>query len=159
MGATSAGLTREATTACVEITDLYRIDELLSHDERALRDTVARFVDRDYLPKAGHHFRHHTFPLELVPTLAQLGVFGATLTGYGCAGLSNVAFGLILQELERGDSGLRSFVSVQSSLCMYPIATFGSDAQKDRYLRPWPRARSSGASASPSQTSARTPGA
>lgn len=118
------------------ITDLYRIDELLSHDERALRDTVARFVDRDYLPKAGHHFRHHTFPLELVPTLAQLGVFGATLTGYGCAGLSNVAFGLILQELERGDSGLRSFVSVQSSLCMYPIATFGSDAQKERYLAP-----------------------
>ncbi len=118
------------------ITDLYRIDELLTAEERALRDTVARFVDREYLPKAGHYFREHAFPLELVPQLAQLGVFGATLQGHGCPGLSNVAYGLILQELERGDSGLRSFVSVQSSLCMYPIATFGSEAQKERYLGP-----------------------
>ena len=116
------------------ITDLYRIDDLLSADERAIRDTVARFIDKEYLPIVGKHFRNHTFPTELIPQLADLGVFGATLTGYGCAGLSNVAYGLILQELERGDSGLRSFASVQSSLCMFPIWSFGSEAQKERWL-------------------------
>ncbi len=116
------------------ITDLYRIDDLLSAEERAIRDTVARFVDKEYLPIVGKHFRNHTFPSEVIPRLAELGVFGATLTGYGCAGLSNVAYGLILQELERGDSGLRSFASVQSSLCMFPIWQFGSEAQKERWL-------------------------
>jgi glutaryl-CoA dehydrogenase len=116
------------------ITDLYRIDDLLSAEERAIRDTVARFVDKEYLPIVGKHFRHHTFPTEVIPRLAELGVFGATLTGYGCAGLSNVAYGLILQELERGDSGLRSFASVQSSLCMFPIWSYGSEAQKERWL-------------------------
>ena len=116
------------------ITDLYRIDDLLSAEERAIRDTVARFIDKEYLPIVGKHFRHHTFPTELIPQLADMGVFGATLTGYGCAGLSNVAYGLILQELERGDSGLRSFASVQSSLCMFPIWSFGSEAQKQRWL-------------------------
>jgi glutaryl-CoA dehydrogenase len=116
------------------ITDLYRIDDMLSAEERAIRDTVARFIDKEYLPIVGKHFRNHTFPSELIPKLADMGVFGATLTGYGCAGLSNVAYGLILQELERGDSGLRSFASVQSSLCMFPIWSFGSDAQKERWL-------------------------
>jgi glutaryl-CoA dehydrogenase len=116
------------------ITDLYRIDDLLSPEERAIRDTVARFIDAEYLPVIGKHFRHHTFPTEVIPKLGELGVYGATLTGYGCAGLSNVAYGLILQELERGDSGLRSFASVQSSLCMFPIWAYGSEAQKQRWL-------------------------
>ncbi len=116
------------------ITDLYQIDEMLSADERAIRDTVARFIDKEYLPIVGQHFRHGTFPLEVIPKLADLGVFGATLKGYGCAGVSNVAYGLMLQELERGDSGLRSFASVQSSLCMFPIAQYGSDEQKNRFL-------------------------
>lgn len=116
------------------VTDLYRIDDLLSADERAIRDTVARFIDKEYLPIVGKHFRNHTFPSEVIPKLADMGVFGATLTGYGCAGLSNVAYGLILQELERGDSGLRSFASVQSSLCMFPIWAFGNEEQKQRWL-------------------------
>jgi glutaryl-CoA dehydrogenase len=117
-----------------DITDLYRIDDLLSADERALRDTVARFIDAEYLPIVGQHFRHNTFPNHLIPKLADLGVFGATIEGYGCAGLSNVAYGLILQELERGDSGLRSFASVQSSLCMFPIHAFGNEEQRQRFL-------------------------
>ncbi len=116
------------------ITDLYKIDDLLEPEERAARDLVAAFVDKEYLPIVGKHFRNGTFPMDLVPRIAELGVFGATLKGYGCAGLNNITYGLILQELERGDSGLRSFASVQSSLCMYPIYTFGSDEQKERWL-------------------------
>jgi glutaryl-CoA dehydrogenase len=95
---------------------------------------VAEFVDREYLKVVGKHFRNGTFPMDVVPKLAEMGVFGANLHGYGCAGMNNVAYGLILQELERGDSGLRSFASVQSSLAMYPIFTFGSDEQKERFL-------------------------
>jgi glutaryl-CoA dehydrogenase len=117
-----------------DMTDLYRIEDLLSADERALRDTAARFIDAEYLPIVGQHFRHNTFPNHLIPALADLGVFGATIEGYGCAGLSNVAYGLILQELERGDSGLRSFASVQSSLCMFPIHAFGNEEQRQRFL-------------------------
>jgi glutaryl-CoA dehydrogenase len=116
------------------ITDLYKIDDLLEPEERAARDAVASFVDKEYLPIIGKHFRNGTFPMDLVPQLAELGVFGATLKGYGCAGMSQVAYGLVLQELERGDSGLRSFASVQGSLCMYPIFTFGSDEQKEKWL-------------------------
>jgi glutaryl-CoA dehydrogenase len=116
------------------VTDLLRIDDLLTDEEKAARNVVAEFVDREYLPKVGHHFRHGTFPMEVVPKLAELGIFGANLQGYGCAGLSSVTYGLILQELERGDSGLRSFASVQSSLSMYPIHAYGSDEQKERYL-------------------------
>lgn len=116
------------------VTDLYGLNALFSDEERAARDSVARFIDAQYLPHAGKWFRNGEFPAQLIPELAQLGVFGATLTGYGCAGLSNVAGGLIYQELERGDSGMRSFVSVQSSLCMFPIHAFGSDAQKEHYL-------------------------
>ncbi len=114
--------------------DLFRIDDLLSDDEKAARDMVAQFVDREVLPTIGKHFRQGTFPMEAVPKLAELGVLGANLSGYGCSGLNNVAYGLILQELERGDSGLRSFASVQSSLSMYPIHTFGSEEQKQRFL-------------------------
>ncbi len=117
-----------------QITDLYRIEDLLSDEERAARNLVGEFIDRDYLPIVGKHFRQGTFPNHLIPTLAELGVFGANLQGYGCAGMNNVSYGLILQELERGDSGLRSFASVQSSLCMYPIYTYGSDEQKERFL-------------------------
>ena len=117
-----------------DITDLYRIDDLLQPEERAARDAVAAFVDKEYLPIVGKHFRAGTFPTEVIPRLAELGVFGATLQGYGCAGMSNVVYGLVLQELERGDSGLRSFASVQSSLCMFPIHAYGSEEQKERFL-------------------------
>ena len=116
------------------VTDLYRIEDLLSDEEKAARDVVADFVDREYLPIVTRHFRAGTFPMELVPRLAELGVFGANLQGYGCGGMSNVIYGLICQELERGDSGLRSFASVQSSLCMYPIHAYGSEEQKQRFL-------------------------
>ena len=97
---------------------LYRLDDALSADERAVRDAVARVVDTEVLPVIGRHFREGTFPAQLVPRLGELGVLGANLSGYGCAGVSNVAYGLGLQELERGDSGLRSFASVQGSLVM-----------------------------------------
>jgi glutaryl-CoA dehydrogenase len=97
-------------------------------------------VDEKVLPIIQHHFENHTFPGELVGELAGLGLFGSSLEGYGCAGMNSVSYGLICQELERGDSGLRSFVSVQSSLCMYPIYTYGSEAQKQG-CPAWPRAR------------------
>ncbi|MBL8950318.1 MAG: acyl-CoA dehydrogenase family protein [Myxococcaceae bacterium] len=116
------------------ITDLYRIDDLLSAEERAARDAVAAFVDKEYIPIVGKHFRNGTFPMESVPRIAELGIFGAPLKGYGCAGMSNMMYGLALQELERGDSGLRSFASVQSSLCMWPIWSYGSEEQKERWL-------------------------
>ena len=117
-----------------DITDLFRIDDLLSAEEKAARDSVARFVDTEVLPIIGRHFRDGTFPAHLVPGLAELGVLGANLQGYGCAGMNTVSYGLVLQELERGDSGLRSFASVQGSLCMFPIHAFGSDEQKARFL-------------------------
>ena len=117
-----------------EVTDLYRIDDLLSDEEKAARDTVAQFIDREYLPIIGKHFRDGTFPMHLVPRIAEMGVLGANLQSYGCAGMNNVTYGLVLQELERGDSGLRSFASVQGSLCMYPIHAFGSEEQKERFL-------------------------
>jgi glutaryl-CoA dehydrogenase len=113
---------------------LYRLDDALSADERAVRDAVARVVDTEVLPVIGKHFREGTFPAQLVPRLGELGVLGANLIGYGCAGVSNVAYGLGLQELERGDSGLRSFASVQGSLAMYPIHAWGSEEQKQRFL-------------------------
>jgi glutaryl-CoA dehydrogenase len=113
---------------------LYRLDDALSAEERAVRDAVARVVDAEVLPVIGRHFREGTFPAQLVPRLGELGVLGANLSGYGCAGVSNVAYGLGLQELERGDSGLRSFASVQSSLVMFPIHSWGSEEQKQRFL-------------------------
>ncbi|MGH7785512.1 MAG: acyl-CoA dehydrogenase family protein [Candidatus Binatia bacterium] len=116
-------------------TDYYAIDELLDPEERLVRDTARQFVEQEYLPVVTEHFRHGTFPVELSKRVGALGFYGANLpTEYGCAGLNNVAYGLINQELERGDSGLRSFVSVQSGLVMYPIYAFGSEAQKRHWL-------------------------
>ncbi len=114
--------------------DLYDVRSLLSDDERMVQDSVARLVNERVLPIIQGHFEDHTFPRELVPELAALGLLGSSLEGYDCAGLNAVSYGLICQELERGDSGIRSFVSVQSSLCMYPIHAFGSEAQKQKYL-------------------------
>src|SRR3954464_654465 len=115
--------------------DFFHIDSQLSEEERAVRDSVRRFVDERVLPIIGKCYVDGRFPKELVPEMAELGVFGANLPEeYGCAGLNNVAYGLMLQELERGDSGVRSFASVQGSLCMYPIPAFGSQAQKGRWL-------------------------
>ena len=119
-----------------EPVDFYRTDELLSDEERLVRSTVARFVDQRFLPIVAEHYERATFPMDIVPELARLGVFGMHLTGYGAAGMSNVMYGLACEELERGDSGLRSFVSVQGSLCMFPIHRFGSEEQKQRWLPP-----------------------
>jgi glutaryl-CoA dehydrogenase len=114
--------------------DLYDVRGQLSDEEQMVQDSVARMVDDKVLPIIRQHFEDHTFPRELVGDLAELGLFGSSLEGYGCAGMNSVCYGLICQELERGDSGLRSFVSVQSSLCMYPIHAYGSEAQKQKYL-------------------------
>ena len=116
-------------------TDYYQIEEMLSEEERMVRDVARRFVDEEFLPRVQRSFREGSFPMDLVPRLGQLGFLGITLpTQYGCAGLNSVAYGLVSQELERGDSGLRSFASVQSSLVMYPIYTFGSEKQKSFWL-------------------------
>jgi len=114
--------------------DFYHLDECLSSEEKMTRDAVRRFVDREVLPVIEHHFANETFPADLTPMMAELGIFGANLKGYGCAGLNNIAYGLIMQELEAGDSGLRSFASVQSALAMYAIYSSGSEQQKNRYL-------------------------
>jgi glutaryl-CoA dehydrogenase len=114
--------------------DFADVDSLLTEEERLIRDTVRQFVTDEVLPIIERHFRDGTFPNELIPQIGELGLLGANLTGYGCAGLGPVAYGLIMQELERGDSGLRSFVSVQGALVMYPIHAFGSEAQKQRWL-------------------------
>ncbi len=114
--------------------DFYRMDGALSAEERGVRGTVRRFVDTRFLPDIREHFRQGTFPLDLVPELGAMGLFGPAVHGPGCPGLSYTIYGLICEELERGDSGLRSFASVQGSLVMWPIATFGSDEQKNRWL-------------------------
>src|SRR5262245_42841450 len=124
--------------------DLFVVEELLSEEERLVRDTVRAFVTDKVLPIIEACFREGTFPAHLVPEMARLGLLGSNLQGYGCAGLNSTAYGLIMQELERGDSGLRSFVSVQGALCMYPIHTFGSDAQKERWLPPMARGQAIG---------------
>jgi len=114
--------------------DFLDFDSLLSDEEKLARKSVRQFVDDEVLPIIVQHDREGTFPMNLVPEMARLGLFGANLKGYGCAEMSNVEYGLVTQELERGDSGLRSFASVQSALVMYPIHAFGSDAQKDKWL-------------------------
>lgn len=115
--------------------DLFNIDAALTEEERAVRASVRRFVDEDVLPIIGHHYVEGTFPRQIIPTMGALGVFGANLPEeYGCAGLNNVQYGLIMQELERGDSGVRSFASVQGALVMYPIYAFGSEAQRREWL-------------------------
>ncbi|CAM2068780.1 Acyl-CoA dehydrogenase family protein [Sulfidibacter corallicola] len=118
----------------VNTNDFFGIDSLLNEDEIQVRESVRQWVEKRFMPVINQHNRDATFPMDLVPELAELGVFGANIDGYDCAGLNNVAYGLIMQELERGDSGLRSFVSVQGALVMYPILAYGSEAQKDRYL-------------------------
>jgi len=124
--------------------DFMSFEELLTDEERQVRQTVARFVDERVLPIIAECFEAGRFPIELVPEMAALGLFGPTFQDYGCAGLSNVAYGLIMQELERGDSGLRSFASVQSGLVMYPIDRYGSDEQKQRWLPALAQARAIG---------------
>jgi glutaryl-CoA dehydrogenase len=114
--------------------DFYNLDELLGPEEKMTRDAVRAFVQREVAPHIEQHFANETFPRELIPRMAELGIFGANLHGYGCAGMNNLAYGLIMQELEAGDSGLRSFASVQGALAMYAIYSCGSDEQKQRYL-------------------------
>lgn len=114
--------------------DFYRFGRSLSEEERSVRNTVRRFVDRDFLPHVRGHFKAGTFPVELVPELGALGLLGPSVKGPGCPGLSSTIYGLICEELERGDSGLRSFASAQGSLVMWPIATYGSDEQKRKWL-------------------------
>src|SRR5882672_10131746 len=114
--------------------DFADLESLLSDEEKLIRDTVRAFVTDEVLPVIEHHFRDGTFPNDLIPAIGAMGLLGANLHGYGCAGLGAVAYGLIMQELERGDSGLRSFVSVQGGLVMYPIHAFGSEEQKERWL-------------------------
>src|SRR3984957_18966053 len=115
--------------------DFFNVDSSLSEEERAVRDSVRRFVDERVMPIIGNCYVEGRFPKELIPALGELGVFGANLPEkYGCAGLNNVSYGLIMQELERGDSGVRSFASVQGALVMYPIYAFGSEEQRMKWL-------------------------
>lgn len=114
--------------------DFLHIDNQLSDEEKMIRDTVRHFTTKEIMPIISKHYEDGTFPIHLIPMLAEMGTFGATIEGYGCAGLNYTSYGLIMQELERGDSGLRSFVSVQGALCMFPIAAFGTEAHKQKYL-------------------------
>jgi len=114
--------------------DFYRMDDLLAEEEILVRDTVRRFVDEQIVPVIDKHFDESTFPSQLIPQMASMGLLGGNLPEeYGCANMNNVAYGLVMQELERGDSGIRSFVSVQGALVMFPIHAFGSDAQKNNH--------------------------
>ena len=132
--AMAAARPQEKTVHALNPMDLFDIRSMLTDEEAMVQDTVGKFVDDRVLPIIADCFEHHRFPMDIIPEIAELGLFGSTIDGYDCAGLNNVCYGLICQELERGDSGMRSFVSVQSSLVMYPIYTYGSDAQKDRWL-------------------------
>jgi len=135
-------MTESATHRQVQMppaNDLYNIDSLLSEEERMVRDTVRKFVNERVLPIIGEHFEAGTFPRELIPEIADMGLLGMHLEGYSCSGLSAVCYGLACQELEAGDSGLRSFVSVQGSLAMFPIWAFGTEEQKQRWLPPMAR--------------------
>src|SRR5438105_1555113 len=114
--------------------DFIDFDSQLNDEEKLVRQTASEFVENEVIPIIEKHSREATFPMHLIPQLGELGYFGANLKGYGCAGMSNVEYGLLTQELERGDSGLRSFVSVQSALVMYPIYAFGSEEQKKKWL-------------------------
>lgn len=119
--------------------DLFDINSLLGEEEQMVQQSVGRWVDERVLPIIGEAFDDHVFPMDLIPEMAELGLFGSSIQGYECAGLSYTSYGLICQELERGDSGLRSFASVQSSLCMFPIYAFGSEEQKQQWLPPMSR--------------------
>src|SRR4051812_19163736 len=109
-------------------------DSLLTSDEIMIRDSVRELVDKEVIPTLQAANREEKFPMHLIPRFAEMGLLGSTIQGYGCAGLGHVAYGLATMELERGDSGIRSFCSVQSSLVMYPINAYGSEAQKQKYL-------------------------
>ncbi len=124
----------QTAAAAIDPLDLFDVRAALTDEERLVQDSVARLVDGEVLPIIQKAFEEHRFPKQIVPKLAELGLLGSSLHGYDCAGLNAICYGLICQELERGDSGIRSFVSVQSSLCMYPIWAFGSEEQKLRYL-------------------------
>lgn len=117
-----------------DLSDFYSVDELLSDEEALIRDTVAKFVTNEFNPVVAEHFEAGTFPTELITTIAGMGLLGMHIDGYGCAGASATAYGVACRELEAGDSGLRSFVSVQGSLCMFPIFKYGSEEQKERWL-------------------------
>ncbi|RMG60491.1 MAG: acyl-CoA dehydrogenase [Deltaproteobacteria bacterium] len=114
--------------------DYFELEREFTDEERIIRDTVREFVEKEFLPIVVDHYRKGTFPVEIIPRLGELGVFGACYSGYGLPGISNVAYGLIMQELERGDSGLRSFASVQGALVMYPILEYGTEEQKERWI-------------------------
>jgi len=124
----------KSSPAALDPLDLFDLRGMLTEEERMVQESVGRLVDEKVLPIIQKCFEEHRFPNELIPELAALGLLGSSLQGYECAGLNAICYGLICQELERGDSGLRSFVSVQSSLCMYPIHAYGSEEQKQRYL-------------------------
>src|ERR1700732_3349879 len=114
--------------------DYFCVDSLFSEQELMVRQTARRFAEERILPVIRDCYRDARFPSDLVPEMAELGFFGANLSGHGCAAMSNVEYGLIMQELERADSGVRSFVSVQGALVMYPILTYGSEEQKQKWL-------------------------
>src|ERR1700730_9843917 len=114
--------------------DFIEFDSLLNDDERLVRDTTRKFIEDRLIPIIEQCNREGRFPRELIKPMAELGFFGASFQNYGCAGMSNVEYGLVTQELERGDSGLRSFVSVQSALVMFPIYAFGTEEQKQTWL-------------------------
>ena len=116
------------------MTDFCDVCRHFTPEERAIQASVRQFVDARVIPVVGDHFEKGTFPTDLIPEIAKMGLLGCNLQGYGCAGLSEIGYGLAMQELERGDAGIRSFASVQGSLVMYPIHTYGSEAQKERYL-------------------------
>lgn len=119
----------------IKATDYYNLEDLYTEEEKSIRDTVREFVKEEVFPIIEKFNQEMKFPTELIPKMAELGVFGPTLPEqYGGMGISNIAYGLIMQELERGDSGVRSFASVQSALVMYPIYTFGSEEQRMKYL-------------------------
>jgi len=124
----------DGNAAQLDPLDLYCIRTMLNDEELLVQQSVAKLVDTQVIPIIADCFEHERFPRELIGSIAELGLLGSSIHGYGCAGLNAVAYGLICQELERGDSGVRSFVSVQSSLCMYPIYTFGSEEQKQTWL-------------------------
>jgi len=114
--------------------DYYDLESGLSSEARMIRDSVRDFVDREFLPIVRDHYRAGGFPQHIIPMLGEMGLLGSNLKGYGLPGIDSISYGLVMQELERGDSGLRSFASVQGALVMYPIHTFGSEAQKERWL-------------------------
>ncbi|GAB4235166.1 MAG: acyl-CoA dehydrogenase family protein [Deltaproteobacteria bacterium] len=114
--------------------DYYDLESVFPGEARMIRDAVRGFVEKEFLPIVRDHYRAGTFPKEIIPTLGEMGLLGSNLKGYGLPGIDQVSYGLVMQELERGDSGLRSFASVQGALVMYPIHTFGSESQKERWL-------------------------